>query len=289
VEANRIWQHLFGSGLVATPDDFGSQGEPPSHPELLDHLATRLIRSGWSRKAMIRAIVSSAAYRQTCAHRPEVGALDAENRGVHRQNRFRLEAEIVHDVTLAAVGLLDQTMGGPGVWPRLPGSFKSFAYRFQWHPDRGPAGYRRGVYIFFQRNMVFPMLRTLDRSDTNLTCVRRERSNTPMQALTLLNDPQFIEAYRALGLQILRIPGVTAPERVDALARRCLGRDCSGAERERLLRLFESLRDQYSQASEAAQALAGAAPGIAVALEDIASWIGVARVIMNLDSFTSSE
>src|SRR5207245_2266126 len=151
---------------------------------------------------------------------------------VHRQNRFRLEAEIVRDLTLTTAGLLDRTIGGPGVRPPVPESFQSFAYRFRWTADAPPAPYRRGMYIFFQRNMVFPMLRTFDRSDTNLTCVRRERSNTPLQALTLLNDPQFLEAYRALGLQLGSLPGRTTEERIDELFLRCLGRKPSAREQQ---------------------------------------------------------
>jgi hypothetical protein len=178
VEANRIWQHLFGSGIVATPDDFGTQGEPPSHPALLDHLATRLIQSGWSRKALIRAIVHTATYRQQSAHRSDVDAMDPTNRWVHRQNRFRLEAEIVRDVTLAAAGLLNRTQGGPGVRPPVPESFKSFSYRFQWIEDPSAERYRRGIYIFFQRNMIFPCCGSLtDRTPTSPAYVAGGRTH----------------------------------------------------------------------------------------------------------------
>jgi hypothetical protein len=289
VEANRIWQHLFGAGIVTTADDFGTQGEPPSHPELLDYLATRLVQSGWSRKAMIRAIVRSAAYRQDSARRPGADALDPDNRLVHRQNRFRLEAEIVHDITLATAGSLDRTMGGPGVRPPLPDGFKNFAYKFQWNPDQPPASNRRGMYIFYQRNMAFPMLRTFDRSDTNLTCVRRERSNTPLQALTLLNDLQFLEAYRALGLEISRAADQTIDARIDALWLRCLGRRPLARERQVMAKVFEALRRQYHDAPDAARALAGDAPGTAAGREDSAAWIGLCRVVMNTDNFTSRE
>jgi hypothetical protein len=289
VEANRIWQHLFGAGLVATPDDFGTQGEPPSHPELLDDLATRLMRFGWSRKALIRAIVCSASYRQDSTRRTDADALDPNNRLLHRQNRFRLEAETVRDLTLAVAGLLDQSMGGPGVRPAVPESLKSFAYRFQWLEDPPPAAYRRGLYIFFQRNMIYPMLRTFDRSDTNLSCVRRERSTSPLQALTLLNDPLFVEAFRSLGLRLLRVPKQTVGERIDDLFLACLGRRPSPEERRVVADLFESLRRHYRAAPEAASVLVGAAQGITAPREDIAAWIGVSRVMMNMDTFTSRE
>jgi hypothetical protein len=289
VEANRIWQYLFGAGLVTTPDDFGSQGEPPSHPDLLDYLATRLMQSGWSRKALVRAIVCSAAYRQDSTHRADVEALDPHNCWVHRQNRFRLEAEIVRDLTLATAGLLDRTIGGAGVRPLVPESFQSFAYRFRWTADAPPAPYRRGMYIFFQRNMVFPMLRTFDRSDTNLTCVRRERSNTPLQALTLLNDPQFLEAYRTLGLQLASFPGRTMEERIDELLLRCLARKPSAREQQVLRELVERLREHYRGSPEAAQALVGTAPGPDVPREELAAYIGLVRVVMNTDRFVSRE
>jgi hypothetical protein len=289
VEVNRIWQHLFGAGLVSTPDDFGTQGEPPSHSDLLDHLATRFRQQGWSRKALLRAIVNSATYRQASARRPDGDALDPNNRLLHRQNRFRLEAETIRDSTLAASGLLDSTIGGPGVRPPLPEGFKNFAYRFQWTADPPPYRYRRGIYLFFQRNMIFPMLRTFDRSDTNLTCVRRERSNTPVQALLLLNDPQFLEAYRALGRWLLRDPRASVAERIDALVLRCLGRDPSPAEQRILADLFASLCRQYQAVPRAAEALAGTAPESAVPCAERAAWVGVARVVLNTDTFASRE
>jgi hypothetical protein len=274
---------------VATPDDFGTQGEPPSHPDLLDHLATRLIESGWSRKALVRAIVCSATYRQESAHRTDLDAIDPNNRFVHRQNRFRPEAEIVRDVTFATAGLLDQMIGGPGARPAVPESFQAFAYRFRWTADAPSAAYRRGMYIFYQRNMVFPMLRTFDRSDTNLTCVRRERSNTPLQALTLLNDPQFMEAYRALGLWLLRVPDRTMGERIDDLYLRCLGRKPLAQEQGVLVDLFETLREHYRKDPESATTLTAAARDLNAPREDIAAAIGVVRVLMNTDRFHSRE
>jgi hypothetical protein len=238
---------------------------------------------------LIRAIVCSATYRQESAHRTDLDAVDPNNRWVHRQNRFRLEAEIVRDLTFAAAGLLDRTIGGPGVRPAVPESFQSFAYRFRWTADPPPASYRRGMYIFFQRNMVFPMLGTFDRSDTNLTCVRRERSNTPLQALTLLNDPQFLDAYRALGFQLLRIPDQTVGERIGELFLRCLGRKPSAEEQRVLVNLFETLREHYRGNLEAATALAATSRDLNARCEEIAAYIGVVRVVMNTDKFTNRE
>jgi hypothetical protein len=274
---------------VATPDDFGTQGELPSHPDLLDHLATRLIQSGWSRKALVRAIVCSSTYRQESAHRTELDAIDLNNRMVHRQNRFRLEAEIVRDLTFATAGLLDQTIGGPGARPAVPESFQSFAYRFRWTPDPPSSAARRGMYIFYQRNMVFPMLRTFDRSDTNLTCVRRERSSTPLQALTLLNDPQFMDAYRALGLQLLRVPGRMVGERIEGVFMRCLGRKPSSEEQRVLVDLFDRLCEHYRKNPESATALAAPSKDVNAPNAEIAATIGVVRVMMNTDKFYSRE
>jgi hypothetical protein len=293
VEVNRVWQYLFGTGLVATPDDFGTQGDPPIQPELLDHLATRLVESGWSRKALMRAIVRSASYRQASLRRPEIDARDPSNRGIHRQNRFWLEAEIVRDVGLAASGLLDRTFGGPSIRPPLPANFRSFGYKFRWYPDAAPAVYRRGVYILYQRNMVYPTLRTFDRPDTNVACVRRERSNTPLQALTLLNDPQAVETSRALAHRLLREPGRSTGERVEALHLLCLGRGPTDEERNVLECLLATLRERYSEAPDEAAALAGpATEGDAatdVLREEIAAWIGVGRVLMNTDEFITRE
>lgn len=289
VEANRIWQHLFGAGIVFTPEDFGTQGDPPSHPELLDYLATRLVQSGWSRKALIRAIVLSSAYRQDSTGLSDAGARDPENRLVHRQNRFRLEAEIVHDLTLATAGILNPTMGGPCARPPLPDGFKTFAYKFQWTADRPPDSERRALYIFYQRNMIFPMLRTFDRSDTNLTCVRRERSNTPLQALTLLNDKEFLKAHRALGLEMARASRLSTEARIDALWFRCLGRPPERGERETVMRAFHELRRYYHESPEAALALVGKKCDCPARPEDAAAWIGISRVVMNTDNFTMRE
>jgi hypothetical protein len=201
VAVNRIWQHLFGYGLVRTPNDFGKRGELPSHPELLDWLATEFPRLGWSRKAMIRLILTSATYRQSSHYRTDLNDRDPNNVLFARQNRFRLEAENVRDVYLAASGRLNPAINGPGIRPPLPADIAALGYAnsVKWAPSKGAEQYRRGLYIFFQRTVPYPMLSAFHAPDSNMTCTRRERSNTPLQALTLLNDPVFFDCAQALG------------------------------------------------------------------------------------------
>jgi mono/diheme cytochrome c family protein len=289
VEANRLWQYLFGTGLVTPPDDFGTQGDPPAHPQLLDHLAWRLIDQGWSRKALVRHLVTSSTYRQASRHRPELESADPNNRWLARQNRFRLPAEIVRDVYLAAAGLLNRRIGGPGMRPEVPPGFADFAYRFNWTADPAPERYRRGMYIFFQRNMVFPMLRTFDRSDSNLTCVRRERSNTPLQALTQLNDPEFVEAAAALGRRLVREAPASQGARIERAFRLCYGRPAAAHERDYVARLWQEFADHFRKHAQEAVELVGAGDDLPAPRPDTAAWIAVARVLMNTDEFVTRE
>lgn len=289
VEANRIWQNLFGEGLVTTPDDFGSQGARPGRPELLDHLARRLVQGRWSRKKLVRAIVCSSAYRQASRRRPEIDARDPLNRLIARQNRYRLDAEIVRDITLQAAGLLNPRVGGPSMRPPVPASFKSFAFQFRWATDPPEEVHRRAMYIFLQRNMVFPTLPVFDRPDTNVTCVKRERSNTPLQALILLNDPEELEAARALALRTFSAATRSIDAGLDELSRICLGAGPPPRERTVLAGLYAELRNRSAAAPSDAEALlAGAAfpPGRPA---DAAAWVGVCRVMLNTDAFVSRE
>ena len=190
-----------------TPENFGLQGEPPSHPELLDWLATEFVSSGWSRKALIRLIVTSATYRQSSRHRPDLVERDPGNALLARQNRFRVEGEVVRDLGLAVGGLLNPELGGPSVQPPLPTSLLNrpeFKSERLMAPSRGADRYRRGVYVNVQRTFAYPMLKDFDSADPSAACPRRERSNTPLQALTLLNDPAFAECARGLGLRVVR-------------------------------------------------------------------------------------
>jgi hypothetical protein len=287
VEANRVWQHLFGVGLVRTDDDFGTQGEPPSHPELLDWLAGELVRGGWSRKRLIRRIVTSATYRQSSEHRVDLADRDPLNLLLARQNRYRLEAELVRDQYLAASGLLNERVAGPSFRPPLPESLVKLGFRLSWKPDQGSELYRRSIYIAFMRNMAYPMLTTFDRTEANVACTRRERSNTPLQSLTQLNDPLFVEAARALGLQLLN-ELESDDARLEAAMLRAVARRPTAEERRVLRQLHEKLRQLYSEDREGAKSLVGNDARVDN-LTEAAAWIALARTILNLDEFITRE
>jgi hypothetical protein len=269
VLVNQIWLHLFGRGLVATADDFGTRGEPPSHPELLDYLATELVRLGWSRKQLIRLIVTSATYRQSSAARADLLERDPNNILLGRQQRLRLEAEVVRDVFLATSGLLNPKLGGPSVFPPLPDFVTAVGREKTWPTTSGPERYRRGVYIHLRRNIPYPALLMFDAPDTTATCTRRERSNTPLQALTLLNDPVFFECSAALAGQFAH--SESGPAALCAqIFERCLGRPPRPAEAGVLTGVFE---DQL--------ALGHGDRGAAIT--------AFTRVVMNLDEFITRE
>lgn len=287
VEINRLWQHLFGVGLVRSEDDFGVKGEPPSHPKLLDWLATELVRRGWSRKELIRLIVTSTTYRQSSDHRADLADRDPLNVLLARQNRYRLEAELIRDQYLAVSGLLDERIGGPGFRPPLPEALAKVGFRLKWEPDRGAELHRRSMYITFMRNMAYPMLTTFDRTDANVTCTRRERSNTPLQSLTQLNDPLFMEAARSLGLYLLNdVQGDDA--QLDAAFLHSLARRPSANERRVLRRLHAKLIQLYQNDVADAKAIVGDNSAVDNVAE-AAAWIALARTIMNLDEFITRE
>ena len=204
---NQLWSHLFGRGIVRTLNDFGVRGERPTHPELLDWLAGELESRGWSRKEMIRLIVTSATYRQSSAVRAEYVESDPLNDTFHRQNRYRVEAEIVRDLALSVAGLLSDKLGGPSVFPPMPADIAelSYANNFKWNESQGEDRYRRGMYTFFKRTAPHPNLMTFDCPDANTTCVERRTSNTPLQALTTLNNETFIEAAQAMARRALQL------------------------------------------------------------------------------------
>ncbi|MFM2142361.1 MAG: hypothetical protein RLZZ476_905, partial [Verrucomicrobiota bacterium] len=202
VAVNHIWSKLFGHGLVRTPDDFGTSGEAPSHPELLDWLATDFMRHGWSRKQLIKRIVMSETYRQASLHPSD--QTDPLNRMLSRQNRLRLDAEILRDSALAVSGLLKPTLGGPSFRPPLPEDVFDVGRSSNWQASPGDEIYRRSLYIITLRSVLYPTLTTFDAPDAADACVRRERSNTPLQALTMMNDGVFVDAAQSLALRALR-------------------------------------------------------------------------------------
>ena len=202
---NRIWQAYFGVGLVATENDFGLQGDRPSHPELLDWLARRFVDSGWNTKALHRLIVTSATYRQSSAVRADLAAADPYNRLLGRQQRLRLEAETIRDAALATSGLLTREIGGPGVYPPQPKGIYRFTQQVKfWGENQGAERFRRGMYTYFWRSSPYPFLRTFDAPDAVVACTRRPRSNTPLQALTMANDPAFYEIAQGFAARLLR-------------------------------------------------------------------------------------
>jgi hypothetical protein len=290
VTVNHLWKHFFGRGLVATVDDFGTRGEKPSHRELLDWLATELPRLNWSRKALIRLIVTSSTYRQASHLRPELAERDPNNLLLSRQNRLRLEAEIIRDAHLAVSGLLNPQIGGPSVRPPLPADITSVAYanQIKWKNTEGPDKYRRGLYTFFQRTVPYPMMMTFDGPDSNVACTRRERSNTPLQALTLLNDPVFFECAQALGRDIAALPESDTKEKVRQLFTRCLSRAPSQAELDRLAHFHEVQSRLVKNSPASARALTGMKKVDAENFEP-ATFVALARTLLNLDEFVTRE
>ena len=262
VEVNRVWYHLFGRGLVGTMEDFGTRGDEPTHPRLLDWLAGEFRRLGWSRKALIKTILMSSTYRQSSAVRPELMERDASNLLLARQNRVRLEAEVIRDASLAAAGLLADRIGGPSVFPPQPKGISDLTYAgsARWNESAGSDRYRRGMYTFFRRTSPYPMLTTFDAPDATVCTVGREASNTPLQALTLLNDEVFVECARALGRSSFAdAPCDCEAGRIEYAFRRCLGRAPTDEEIDILLGLYEDAIAALADDHEAAASLLGEA------------------------------
>ena len=288
VTVNRIWQELFGAGLVRTPDDFGLQSEAPSHPELLDWLASEFVKQGWSQKRLIRLIMTSATYRQASNHRQDLAESDPENKLLARQSRLRLQAELLRDNALAVSGLLNPAVGGESIRPPQPAGIAELSYsKKAWEADAGPKRYRRGLYIFFRRTSPYPMLMNFDAPTTLVTAVRRTRSNTPLQALNLLNDPVFGEAAQALAIRALS--DAEAPDaRLDRMFRLCLSRGPEAVEKDRLATYLAAQRRIFKNEPEAARRLAPYEIDGVDAIE-LAAWTGLARGLMNLDEFLTRE
>ncbi|OYW28989.1 MAG: hypothetical protein B7Z47_05285, partial [Chthoniobacter sp. 12-60-6] len=284
VTVNRIWQEYFGRGLVPTENDFGTQGSPPTHPELLDWLALEFQRAGWSQKAMHRLIVNSAAYRQSSALRPDLSEKDPLNFLLARQTRLRLDAEIVRDVALRASGLLVPQIGGPSAFPPQPEAAMSASQvKKVWIPSEGPDRYRRGMYTFFWRLTPHPSLIVFDAPSSVTACSRRTRSNTPLQALALLNESAFHEFAQALGKRIVAEGGATEAARLRHGFELVLARLPSPAELARLQSLARAERDALLTKPEHAKLLA---PGAGL---EQAVMTAVARALLNLDEAITRE
>ena len=296
VTVNRIWTRYFGRGIVPTIKDFGTQGANPSHPDLLDWLAKWFQQNNWDLKALHKLIVTSATYRQSSADRPELHHRDPDNSWLSHQNRLRVEGEIVRDAALTVSGLIKHKVGGPSVRPPQPKGIAGLGYAgsVKWQTSKGGDRYRRGLYTFFQRTVPYPMLMTFDAPDSNLSCVRRERSNTPLQALTVWNDPVFFECARQLGREIVNETIRTEPsEEGDCLDEvrirfaflTCLGRQPSEKDMDAALELVQTHRKLLACDIEAARAIVGDDDLAEAGAVELAVWISVGRTILNLDEF----
>ncbi len=290
VTVNRAWMRFFGAGLVETENDFGTQGAYPSHPELLDWLARDFVEGGWSMKRLIKTIATSATYRQASRARPELAETDPLNKLLARQNRLRVEAEIVRDAALSASGLLHPKIGGPGVRPPQPDGVYAFTQtKKNWTAATGPDRYRRGLYIHFYRSAPYPLLTTFDSPDFQSVCTARVRSNTPLQALSLANDEALFELARGLGSRLLR----EEPRDEEARLRRafllCYGRPPSEAERNAVASFRETQLASFRNEPEAAEAVAPPDRPETVDPVTAAAWTGVARALMNTDEFITRE
>ena len=280
VTVNRQWAILFGRGLVRTTEDFGYQGDAPSHPELLDWLAVEFVNQGWSLKKLHRLIVTSATYRQSSRVTPELLAKDAENKWLARGPRGRLDAEIVRDSTLFSAGLLSKKVGGPSVYPPQQPGVSEVAYGGgTWTASAGEDRYRRGLYTFIKRTAPYAMLTTFDAPTGEACIARRDVSNSPLQALTLLNDVVFVETAQAFGKTFAGEQG-SVEERIARLFRRCLTRTPSAAETTMLAKFFTTQKQRFLSNELDAQAIAGEGPGD---VNERAAWTALARAIFNLD------
>jgi len=313
VIVNRIWQAYFGQGLVTTPEDFGTRVEAPSHPELLDWLACELMQpeyapnlpnqkttSGhastpgpWSLKHIHRLIVSSATYRQSSKVTPELYTKDPYDRLLERGPRFRVEGEVVEDIALSVSGLLNPQIGGPSIYPPIPSSVGDTAYGgFSWPETKGPERYRRGMYTFWKRSLPFPSLMAFDAPTGDTSCPRRVRSNTPLQALTTLNEKTFVEAAQAMALRVLKEGGRDNRSRTAYAFELCTGRRPTLTELTKLLNFWEEQYNYFENHSS--DAVKVAVPDLnempeGVNVHRVAAWAMVSRTILNLDETITRE
>ncbi len=268
---NRVWQQYFGTGIVATSEDLGTQCEAPSHPELLDWLAVEFMERGWSLKQLHRGIVTSSTYKQASKVTPDLYARDPYNRLLARGPRFRVEGEIVRDIALAASGLLNEKVGGPSVFPPAPDFLFQPPVSYGpkvWDEEKGPERYRRALYTFRYRSVPYPVLQNFDTPNGDISCVRRARSNTPLQALTTLNEPLFLEAAKAMALRVRKQGGSTDAERIGYAFRLCTARKPTADEAGELNAFLGKQRTR---------------------LGEDAAWTALSRVLLNLDETITKE
>jgi len=283
VAVNRYWQMLFGTGVVKTVEDFGSQGDAPSNQELLDWLATEYIRNGWDTKALLKTIVTSATYRQSSKVTPELLARDPENRLLARGPRVRLAADVVRDQALAASGLLAEKVGGPSVKPyQPPGLWKELAGGKDYEPDHGDGLHRRSLYTFWKRTAPPPMMVNFDAANRETCVVRELRTDTPLQSLDLMNDPIFVEAAKALAARMVREGGSDPAERIARGFELVLARKPKPQEAEVLVTSYQHYLDRFQGEPSAAVQYSGGDPAMA-------AYNAIASVILNLDEAVTKE
>jgi mono/diheme cytochrome c family protein len=288
VAVNRLWSQIFGTGLIETEEDFGTQGEPPSHPELLDWLAIFYQDSAWDTKGMLRLIVTSATYQQSSKVTPELRERDPRNRLLARAPRVRLEAEMVRDQAMASSGLLSRKLGGPSVFPPQPDGLWQAAFNGQrtWATSQGADRYRRGLYTFWRRTVPYPSMAAFDAPSREICAIKRVRTNTPLQAFVTMNDPVYVEAARALARRIVREGGTDVRGRVRFGLQLCLCRSPEPEQIEPLVALFSAEFQRFRNDSQAAANLSDAAPGslpASTSSAELAAWTTVANVLLNLD------
>lgn len=285
VVVNRVWQRLFGIGLVETENDFGYQGALPSHPRLLDYLAVDLMENGWKMKRLYKKIAMSATYQQASTYRADLFAQDPTNKWLGRQLRYRVEGEIVRDLALSASGLLSKKMGGPSVFPPIPPNvIGTSSANHRWPESQGEDRYRRGIYTAIYRANVYPMLSIFDGPDRDNACTRRSLSNTPLQALTVANDPMFMEMARSFGQRLLsESTEQDVAARMGLAYRIAVCRSPTARETARTAEYFESLYKFYLSHPKATLQIAGTND------PELAGWVSVARVLLNLDEFITRE
>lgn len=289
VAVNRMWEQYFGRGIVETSEDFGAQGERPNHPELLDWLAVEFMDRGWSMKAIHRLIVTSSAYRQTSHTTPEILQTDPYNRLISRGPRFRMEAEMLRDSALASSGLLSSKIGGPSVFPPQPPGVWDLPYNDdQWEESKGEDRYRRGLYTFVRRSAMYPAMTNFDATSREVCTVKRVRTNTPLQALTTLNDEAYFEAARALARRVMTGAQKDA-DRVALAFRLVSARTPSSSELDRVLTWQGRERTYFEQHPDEARKITGAGAAANANAVDTATWTMFANVLLNSDEALTKE
>ena len=288
VVINRYWEALFGAGLVGTSEEFGTQGDLPSHPQLLDWLAIELMENGWDVKQLLKMMVMSATYRQSSAVDEAGLEADPSNRFLARGPRFRMSAEMIRDNALAVSGLLSSKMFGPSVQPPRPnlGLKAAFGGSTDWSTSPGEDKYRRGLYTSWRRSIPYPSMAAFDAPSRNVCTISRGRTNTPLQALVTLNDPVYVEAAQALARRIDQKGGESALDKAMYAFRSCLARHPSDLELQRVVELFERLKTDYAETPEEAKLMATSELGEAsesADIIDLAAWTVVSNVLLNLD------